>query len=200
MKFTSLVCLAVLGAPLAFSSAAFAAKPRDATDGNSENVAVEKVICQQLYMHTPNNDVTFKPGVDVNGKDVAPPDLPGGSPMGINEFIEVPLTVDMAQRLSQPVPNGVEMKAIVGNLRLYKDGRITNNGQDVIPQASTMCGTPLQVIPEKKAKIKVEEDTVVKKEKPVPGATALSVTENPQIKRSPKIVRKSANFLGRPAN
>ncbi len=200
MKFTSLVCLAVLGAPLAFSSAALAAKPRDATDGNSENIAVEKVICQQLYMHTPNNDVTFKPGVDVNGKDVAPPDLPGGSPIGINEFIEVPLTVDLAQRLSQPVPNGVEMKAIVGNLRLYKDGRITNNGQDVIPQASTMCGAPLKVMPEKKAKVKFEEDTVVKKEKPAPGATALSVTENPKITRSPKIVKKTANFLGRPAN
>lgn len=200
MKFTSLVCLAVLGAPLAFSSATLAAKPRDATDGNSENIAVEKVICQQLYMHTPNNDVTFKPGVDVNGKDVAPPDLPGGSPIGINEFIEVPLTVDLAQRLSQPVPNGVEMKAIVGNLRLYKDGRITNNGQDVIPQASTMCGSPLKVMPEKKAKVKFEEDTVVKKEKPAPGATALSVTENPKITRSPKIVKKTANFLGRPAN
>jgi hypothetical protein len=151
-------------------------------------------------MHTPNNDVTFKPGVDVNGKDVAPPDLPGGSPIGINEFIEVPLTVDLAQRLSQPVPNGVEIKAIVGNLRLYKDGRITNNGQDVIPQASMMCGAPLKVMPEKKAKVKFEEDTVVKKEKPAPGATALSVTENPKITRSPKIVKKTANFLGRPAN
>ncbi len=202
MKFTSLVCLALVGAPLAFSSAAFAAKPRDVTDGNSENLAVQKVICQQLYMHTPNNDVTFKPGVDVNGRNVPPPDLPGGSPIGINEFLEVPLTVDLAQRLSQPVPAGVEMKAIIGNLRLYKDGRITNNGADVIPQASTMCGVPLQVVPEKKVQRNFEEDTVVKKESPAPGSTALSVTENPipKPKGPPKLAKKSANFLGRPAN
>ncbi len=202
MKFTSLICLTLVVAPLAFSSAALAAKPRDATDGNSENIAVEKVICQQLYMHKPNDDVTFRPGVDVNGRDVAPPDLPTGAPMGINEFLEVPLTVDLAQRLSQPVPAGVEMKGIIGNLRLYKDGRITNNGQDVMPQASTMCGAPLKVLPEKKAKIKFDEDTVVKKEKPAPGATALSVTENPKPKPKgpPKLARQSANFLGRPAN
>lgn len=203
MKFTSLVCLAVLTSPLAFSSAAFAAKPRDATDGNSENLAVEKVICQQLYMHRPNNDVTFRPGVDVNGRNVAPPDLPGGNPIGLNEFLEVPLTVDLAQRLSQPVPAGTEMKGVIGNLRLYKDGRITNNGQDVIPQASTMCGVPLKVVPEKKTKvINRSEDTLVKKEKPVPGSTALSVTENPfpKPKGPPKLAKKSANFTGRPAN
>lgn len=204
MKSIRLSALALLLA----STSMLGASPvlaRDATDGKSESLAVEKVICQQLYVHKPAADVAFKPGVDVEGKPVAPADLPPLAAPVVDdeaEFFEVPLTVDLAQRLSQPVPDGVKLEGVIGNLRLYKDGRITSNGQDLLPQASTMCGVPLQKVEapivEDKPTAPVEEDTVVRKEEPVAGATALSSTINPAPKsKKLKLAKKTANFSGR---
>lgn len=122
-------------------SVSTAALAKDPTDGKSEGLAVEKMICQQLYVHKPADDVAYKPGVDVNGNAVAPADLPSSSAqIDAPDYIEVPMTVDLAQRLGQQVPQGVEMKGNIGNLRLYKDGRVNFNGQDLGQQASAMCG------------------------------------------------------------
>lgn len=137
MKITKLALAAAL--LVSASSVAFA---KDQTDGNSSNLAIQTMICQKLYVHTPSADTNYKPGVDVNGNAVAPADLPSMSSFAQSsaDYIEVPLTVDLAQRMNQPVPEGVKMEGVIGNLRLYKDGRINYNGQDVQPQAAVMCG------------------------------------------------------------
>lgn len=137
MKITHIAVAAAL--LVSASSLAFA---KDPTDGQSENIAVQTMICKQLYVHTPSADTNYKPGVDVNGKAVAPADLPATTNFAAapGDYIDVPLTVDLAKRLNQPLPEGVKMEGVVGNLRLYKDGRITNNGQDVSAQANVMCG------------------------------------------------------------
>lgn len=137
MKMTKLALAAAL--LVSVSSMAFA---KDPTDGNSENIAVQTMICKKLYVHTPSADTNYKPGVDVNGNAVAPADLPSTTNFAAapGDYIEVPMTVDLAQRLNQPIPEGVKMEGIIGNLRLYKDGRINYNGQDVQPQADVMCG------------------------------------------------------------
>lgn len=195
MKFTN---VALMGALLvSVSGAAFA---KDPTDGKSEDIAVEKVICQQLYVHKPADDVAYKPGVDVDGNPVAPADLPGAQ-MQMADYLEVPLTVDLAQKLSQPVPEGVKMDSIIGNLRLYKDGRITYNGSDVLPQASTMCGGELKT---EEAAVIAPPAPVYTPEEPKAGSVAPSATTNPypedeDQKGKPKLAKKPANFLVQPA-
>lgn len=137
MKITYIAAAAAL--LVSVSSNAFA---KDPTDGQSENIAVQTMICKQLYVHKPTADTNYQAGVDVNGKAVAPADLPGTTNFAAapGDYIDVPLTVDLAKRLNQPVPDGVKMEGVMGNLRLYKDGRIVSNGQDISQQANVMCG------------------------------------------------------------
>lgn len=111
---------------------------RDPTDGKSEGLAVEKILCRQTYVHTPDANVAYQPGVDVNGNAVAPADL-NAAPNMVPDYISVPLTIDLAQRLNYPLPAGTEMKGALGNLSLYKDGRVMFNGQDLSPQAQALC-------------------------------------------------------------
>jgi hypothetical protein len=119
------------------------AQARDKTDGKSETLAVQTMLCQKLAQHTPTDDVAYKPGVDVNGNAVAPADL--ASPVSVvNEFIEVPLTIDLAQRLNLNA-KGLEMRGAMGVLRLgTKDGSVSFQGQDLTPQTKILCegGTP----------------------------------------------------------
>lgn len=196
MKFTTLALATVMLLPLAQ-----AAQAKDPTDGKSEGLAVEKMICQQLYIHKPAADVAYQPGVDVNGNAVAPADLPSeGASIGVPDYIEVPMTVDLAQRLQQPVPEGVKMEGVIGNLRLYKDGRISYNGQDVLPQAGALCGTDLKVEEPAAAEVQPMYNTI-SPQTPLSGATAQSATQTPPPPgdMKMKLSTKSANFTGMPA-
>jgi hypothetical protein len=198
MKFTTLALTTVMLLPLAG-----AAEARDATDGKSEELAVEKMICQQLYVHKPSDDVAYKAGVDVDGKAVTPADLPTDTAqINVSDYIEVPLTVDLAQRLDQPVPEGVKLEGVIGNLRLYKDGKISYNGQDVLPQASTMCGEELKVEETSAVEVSPVSDQVNFAEPPIAGSVAPSMTENPAPPpphgKTP-LLKKTAHFTGKPA-
>ena len=196
MKFTTLALTTVMLLPLAGT-----AEARDATDGKSEELAVEKMICQQLYVHKPSDDVAYKAGVDVDGNAVAPADLPAdAAQIDVSDYLEVPLTVDLAQRLNQPVPEGVKLDGVIGTLRLYKNGQISYNGQDVVPQASTMCGEELKVEETEAVEIAPAYNQTV--EPPVSGSVAPSMTENPAppppLGKTP-LVKKAAHFTGKPA-
>ena len=46
-------------------------------------VYITRNDCQALVGHQPSTDVTYKPGVDVHGKYVAPADLPGSQMSGL---------------------------------------------------------------------------------------------------------------------
>ncbi len=45
----------------------------------AERVRVSRKDCQSLVRYVPDPGVAYRPGVDVNGKPVAPADLPGSS-------------------------------------------------------------------------------------------------------------------------
>jgi len=209
MKF-NLVPL-TLALMISVSPAAFA---KDATDGKSENVAVEKLICEQLYMHKPAADVAYQPGVDVNGNPVVPADVPSQAQVMAPEYIEVPLTVALAQKLGGATPPGMEMKAVVGMLHLYSSGKIVYNGNDLTGSAATMCGKQMEVMQDtmmapqqgaavNSATITPEADNVpvVTADKPIAGGVAISATTNPPPKEpdAPKLSSRMANFLGQPA-
>ncbi len=67
---------------------------------HAETVAVSAADCQKLVAHVPSDDVTYKPGVDVRGKAVAPADLGGGYKMELPESIDLQIGVDLADRLA----------------------------------------------------------------------------------------------------
>ncbi len=119
----------------------------DSTDGKSSTLASEKILCQNLSAHQPAAGVAYQPGVDVNGKAVAPADAAGGAQIAVPDYISLPLSVDLAQRLNYQLPAGTEMNAVLGTLSVYKDGRVTFNGQDMRPQAVAMCsGQPVPAV------------------------------------------------------
>ncbi len=63
----------ILAALLIVHSAAWA----DQVTVSGGTIYVTRDDCAMLQQHQPSPDVTFRPGVDVNGKYVAPADLPG---------------------------------------------------------------------------------------------------------------------------
>jgi hypothetical protein len=66
----------------------------------AEAVRVSTRDCTTLVQHVPADDVTYKPGVDVRGKAVAPADLGGGYNVPIPEEITLSIGIDLADRLA----------------------------------------------------------------------------------------------------
>lgn len=97
-----------------------------------------QTFCQALPNHKPEAGVNYMPGVDVHGKPVAPADLGGGVP-ALPDIIRVPLTIDLAQRMNLGLPADTEMDADVTFIDIYRDGRVDYNGQEITPQAHTIC-------------------------------------------------------------
>ncbi|HEY0832942.1 MAG TPA: hypothetical protein VGE72_03445 [Azospirillum sp.] len=103
-----------------------------ALGGSAAGQGVDLSVCRYLPRHTPAPDVEHRPGADVvNGRPVAPADLPG-SAGGMDAAplrIEIPVTLDFARRMglggaSGGLPGGTE----VGRLTVIGD-RIWFNGQ-----------------------------------------------------------------------
>jgi hypothetical protein len=61
---------------------------------------LEPSLCQAVVRHTPRADVTYQPGVDVNGNAVEPADVPGSPQMQLPNKIEFPVTVSLARVLN----------------------------------------------------------------------------------------------------
>lgn len=99
----------------------------------------ENDLCQKLARHVPADDVAYKPGIDVHGNAVVPADLNSNAQILVPDVIEIPLAVDLAQRLGGALPQGVEMNALIGFLQITKDGRVLQNGQDLTDQAVYLC-------------------------------------------------------------
>lgn len=215
MRFSKLF-LAVCGLALVSG----VAQAKDPTDGQSGSIAVENMLCGQLYVAHNGAGAAYTTGVDVNGKPVAPADLPAAaSPaIAVPDYIEVPLTVNLAEKLSQPLPAGAEMKGVVGNLRLYKSGKVEYNGQDLTPKVTTLCSAKSPSHPEAIIPAPVPapldpadqpimgegaaptltapapENTLISPDVPIPGAVAPSMTENPKPPKSSfDIPRKTVN-------
>ncbi len=98
--------------------------------------------CKTLAEYMPQAGVNYEPGVDVNGKSVAPADL-NAAPFEMPDVMSIPLSIDLARRLPDP-PQGMEADASVGFLEVHKDGRIVFEGKDWTPQVYAICrGEPM---------------------------------------------------------
>lgn len=84
--------------------------------------------CRRLVAHEPSADATYKPGVDVRGKPVAPADLGGGAQLNMNTDVSIPLTIDLAKRYGVTMPRGTEAKITPGTVTV-RNGKAFFNGQ-----------------------------------------------------------------------
>lgn len=82
--------------------------------------------CRIIERHSPDDDVAFEPGVDVDGEPVAPADLPGQRGVEVSGAIAFPVTVDVFERLGVDRTDGVAIEGEIGVLRL-EDGQLTFN-------------------------------------------------------------------------
>jgi hypothetical protein len=91
---------------------------------------VTRAACKELLRHVPNDDVAYKPGVDVRGNKVTPADLNGGSNIlnALPKEIEFPVTIDFFAYAGIAVPDGVGGEQSIGKIT-YRNGRIYFNDQ-----------------------------------------------------------------------
>jgi hypothetical protein len=61
---------------------------------------IDPRACEMLTKHTPRADVAAQPGMDANGKAVAPADLAGSPQMQLPTKFDIPLTVNLAKQLN----------------------------------------------------------------------------------------------------
>lgn len=108
------------------------------TPAHAETIEVPPE-CRVLPEHRAAADVAYKPGVDVKGKAVVPADV-NASPLGTDQTIVVPLTIDLAQRLQGMNVPGLNMETTLGFLEFSPDGRVIYNGQDLTSQVHVLCG------------------------------------------------------------
>lgn len=96
------------------------------TRSNSD-LTIQRVDCQRLANHVPNDDVTYKPNADAG---VAPADLPGSYGAQGNG---VPVTMDIkinAQNYTTTVlPPGLSLDASAGLITIDGQGRAFLNGK-----------------------------------------------------------------------
>jgi hypothetical protein len=85
--------------------------------------------CSQLVTHVASSDVSYRPGVDVNGNAVAPADLNAQPQIAVPDVISIPVTIDLATNLGINTP--FLARPTVGEVQTTRDGRVTFNCQPI---------------------------------------------------------------------
>ncbi|WP_254869647.1 hypothetical protein [Thalassospira sp. HF15] len=100
------------------------------TEAPVSTITVSRSACKELLRHVPEDDVAYKPGVDVRGNEVAPADLNGGSNIlkSLPKEIEFPVSIDFFEYSGIAVPNGVSGEQSIGKIT-YRNGQVYFNDQ-----------------------------------------------------------------------
>ncbi len=119
-----------------------AAAPARAHEGEAA-VTISKADCARLVEHVPAPDVAYQPGVDAYGREVAPADLNGGTQIQVPETLRIPIEIDLLDRFGIPAnPALYESDIPIGEV-IYRDGRLTFEGQplqdDAAAELSRRC-------------------------------------------------------------
>ena len=127
--------------PILLAWLIIAASPAAAHD--TPEVTISKADCDRLVVHQPAPDVAYQPGVDVNGRPVAPADLNGGIQIAVPETLRIPIEIDLFNRFGIPAsPDLYEADAQVGEV-IYRNGRAYFNGQplqdDTAAEFAALC-------------------------------------------------------------
>ncbi len=91
--------------------------------------------CQRAVRIASQPGADYQPGVDVNGRAVAPADLQPSLKIEPPRVIEFPVTMDVAKRLGFDTRGPLEANIAVANVRI-EGNRVSINGQEVNPDES----------------------------------------------------------------
>ncbi len=101
-------------------------------------IVVSSKACAEVVAHVPDAGVTYTRGVDVNGKPVAPADLPdNASPITADNF-PIFLTLDLKKKFQ--VPDAAKLfkfEAVVGLITI-QGSRVFFNGQPIAPGEASL--------------------------------------------------------------
>ncbi|MDP2697769.1 hypothetical protein [Thalassospira sp.] len=101
--------------------------PNSALENSQPTVTVTRAACEALVSHVPDDDVAYKPGVDVHGRPVVPADGgTGQSVIDVPREIEFPVTVDFFENAGIAAPTGIGGEATLGRIS-FRNGRVYFN-------------------------------------------------------------------------
>ena len=103
-------------------------------------MTITRADCARLVEHVPASDVAYQPGVDAYGRAVVPADLNGGLNGGariqVPETLHIPIEIDLLDRFGIPVTPGLyESDILIGEV-VYRNGRLTFEGQPLQDEAT----------------------------------------------------------------
>ncbi len=128
---------------LALTFAAVSALPGAEAAGSQQlsledplTVRIKKADCIELVKHEPDDDVAYRPGVDVHGNAVAPADLYGGHAIELPQTVVIPIEVDLFDRSGRPADRRYRGEVAVGLVEIdLDDGYATFNGRPITAPA-----------------------------------------------------------------
>lgn len=123
-------------------------------------VTITEFDCRRLVEHRPRDDVAYQPGVDAQGRAVAPADLAGGYQLDLPQVYRFDLTVqpfdlhedrrrrsrkfsrseprfhrDRTRRRHDADPRFEETGLVLGEIAIDSDGRAWFNGRRIQTEA-----------------------------------------------------------------
>lgn len=111
-------------------------------------------LCRAFVKHTPDEDVAYQPGVDVNGNSFVPADI-SGVDYTLNDPIEIPMQIELLEYLDQaPDVEGLDLESNVSAIQIYRDGRVLYNGQDIQNDVAALCENKAKIDPPKDGQMK----------------------------------------------
>ncbi|ACI98631.1 hypothetical protein [Rhodospirillum centenum] len=111
-----------------------APQPQARPGTGQPTIIVDRAACRWLQRHVPDADVEYRPGVDVNGRPVAPADLPGSPRIALPDRIEIGITLPLAQRFGIPADALYAGEAYLGTVTV-EGNRVLFNGQPLSSDA-----------------------------------------------------------------
>ena len=129
----------------AFGWASLATADTDLLAAGDPSVGADGTViiddpCRSVSIHEPDPGVAYQPGIDVDGKPVAPADL-GGTPeplVGPDHEYRIDLTTRLGDALSGPAGSGVDFveKSEIGIGEVtVRGGRVYFNGRPLDDQS-----------------------------------------------------------------
>ncbi len=120
---------------ICFTSSAYAkqeAKPKSHID----------ILCKNIKLTNDQstNGAEYVPGVDVHGNTVASADLPTSPSPYLNNPIIIPIEIDLIERYNiTGLPSGAILDAKIADLKVYANGNVEYNDQNVTSKIEKLC-------------------------------------------------------------